>query len=628
MGASHEPAQVESPATTGASRSEVEEEGDAELGSSLDVAAVLKLQRLAGNRAVGGILAGAKAGGAARRSPVARASGRPSPNAAVAPMVAPRSPATGAPFASLHTSHATTHPAPPAAPVPVQRYQAGEHGHGGIEEEALGAAHFGGTMTSGEIGAVYLGNWMRDFSQIGDAHSPRILTILNILSMGEFGQPVTAEQVGGYLPSEHLDNPRGGESIEDPRAQQMPTGDWSGLSGSQQHWVREEQTEPFQAEMRRRAATSHIPEYIEAGKEHAKRELLTAATQPRGAPAGMQALGNGLHTIEDYFAHSNFTDACIYMLAAAGRLPPGSTVYQRLQARGRDLGYDPSGGLANGPTPQIMTGTYRSEGNKRVSLLEQLRSEVETGALRQAVLRGATRLAAAGRLDLGPIIGADLAQAIDVAGAAVGGMSGGGSGALRGAAEGWQRGHGFGAVTGSMHGMASGAVSGARSGARAGRDRAQLALVGWVVSELNRIIAEAAAVPGAAHHADQYGHNQTNVATANDRRQGDLAPNHSQLAKDDLEHPVYGASRALAVHVDTALGVAMAAAWDQGTRVPEAVSAVRRLLDTNTPLDVASVPGGWSAAGQLVTLVDTFVSNPALDHWWEAPLLRALQSGH
>ena len=38
-------------------------------------------------------------------------------------------------------------------------------------------------MTHGEIGAVYLGNWMRDWSQIGDPHNPWVLRVLNILSM-------------------------------------------------------------------------------------------------------------------------------------------------------------------------------------------------------------------------------------------------------------------------------------------------------------------------------------------------------------------------------------------------------------------------------------------------------------
>jgi hypothetical protein len=99
---------------------------------------------------------------------------------------------------------------------------------------------------------------------------------------------------------------------------------------------------------------------------------------------------------------------------------------------------------------------------------------------------------------------------------------------------------------------------------------------------------------GAEALADQ----QTRAATAADRAAGDTAPNHSQLAKDDLEHPAFAGSRALAVHVDTAIGRAMIAAWNAGA-------------------DEASLAA-------LTGLVDRFVSNPADGDWWRAPLTAAL----
>ena len=103
-----------------------------------------------------------------------------------------------------------------AAEAPtIQRYQAGEPGHGGIEAEALHQAGFGGTMTGGEIGSIYFGNWMRDFSQIGNAHDPKMLAVLNVLAMGEFNRQLSAEEIGGYLPSEHLDRPTTGVTKSD-----------------------------------------------------------------------------------------------------------------------------------------------------------------------------------------------------------------------------------------------------------------------------------------------------------------------------------------------------------------------------------------------------------------------------
>src|SRR5438093_6395550 len=104
--------------------------------------------------------------------------------------------------------------AAPEAPS-VQRYQAGEPGHGGIEAEALHQSGFGGTMTGGEIGSIYFGNWMRDFSQIGNAHDPKLLAVLNVLAMGEFNRQLSAEEIGGYLPSEHLDRPTTGVTKSD-----------------------------------------------------------------------------------------------------------------------------------------------------------------------------------------------------------------------------------------------------------------------------------------------------------------------------------------------------------------------------------------------------------------------------
>jgi hypothetical protein len=481
-------------------------------------------------------------------------------------------------------------------------------------------------MASGEIGGVYLGNWMRDFSQIGDPHDRTILSILNVLSMGEFNRPVTAEQVGGYLPTEHLDNPRGGGSVEDPAA----TGaDTAGLSSSQRAWVKEQQTPEFKAKLAARARASHLPEYIEAGKEHARRQFEAAARAGRGDPDGQLAMGNGLHTVEDYFAHSNFTDACIYLLAAEGALPPESTAYQALQDRAKDLDYDPSGGVAGGAgRPEIMTGTYRGTGNKTVSLLEQLRSEVETGSLRKAAVLGAIRVGMVNAGQLGATGGAAVGStALGGLAAAGGVLVEGTGGAVSGAAEGWQNNEGWDAVTGAVGGFFGGGAEGAQDGARRGWEGGsaaggrggaavgrvlgqgagaviETAVIGGVVGLISAAILGAQITPGVptlvGAGADALADQQTRAATAADRAAGDSSPNHSQLAKDDLHHPAFAGSRALAVHVDTAIGRAMIAAWNAGA-------------------DEASVAA-------LTGLVDRFVSNPADSDWWRQPLLGALDS--
>ena len=493
-------------------------------------------------------------------------------------------------------------PSKSGATATVQRYQAGETGHGGIEEEALLAAGFGGTMTTGDIGKVYLGNWMRDFSQIGDPHDPRILTILNILSLGEFDRPVTAEQVGGYLPSEHLDNPAGGESVENPdpgfKAQPATV---SALSASQKDWVAEEKTQAFKNSIGNTARQTHLPEYIEVGKEHARRELMIALSKPRGDPDGMMALGNALHTIEDYFAHSNFTDACIYMLVADGAVPETSSVFQRLKARALRFGYDPSGGIAGAQAntrPEIMTGTYGSAGNKQVSLLEQLSTEVQTGSLRNAAVLGARRLAARNPGALGALEGY-------VAGTVLGGVAGAVRGAVEGAAEqGWtglKEGTKQGWQAGFQRGGEEGAMVGALIGSTPWGRKLEVSIITGMVSLINAIIAEAKSSQTASALASAVAEAQVQTQTdvAAGLKSGG-APSHSQLAKDDPEHPVYGASRHLAVYVDTQIGTAMMHAWDAG----------------GSPESVAQVTG----------LVDRFVCNPADSDWWREPLLQALKT--
>ena len=179
-------------------------------------------------------------------------------NAALTQLLQPRESATTSPHPAL--LHDT--------PV-VQRYQAGEPGHGGIEADALHQAGFGGTMTEGEIGKTYFGNWMRDFSQVGNAHDPKMLLVLNVLAMGEFNRQLTAEDIGGYVPSEHLDRPTAGVTKADVGEAALPAmgkKDEASLSDAQRLWIKEEQDRSFKEMIRQRAAASHLPTYIEVGK--------------------------------------------------------------------------------------------------------------------------------------------------------------------------------------------------------------------------------------------------------------------------------------------------------------------------------------------------------------------------
>jgi hypothetical protein len=520
---------------------------------------------------------------------------------------------------------------PGASPTVVQRFEAGPRGHGGIEEEALRQAGFQGSLGEGEIGAVYFGNWLRDFSQIGDArHTWWLRQVLNILSMGIFNRPVTAEELGGYVASEHLDNPLGGGSVEDPIESDWNKGFTDAMNTEQWKWHQAQQDKDFKKAIDQKKARSHLPDYLEVGKEHAKRELTSAARLGR-SPDGLAAMGNGLHAMEDYFAHSNFTDACLYMLVADGSLSSQSPIYTKLAARGADLNYDPSGGVAGGAArPAIMTGTVRETGNKDVSLLEELRSEIKSGWLTKAAIIGSARLSAkkagVAGATVGGVIGKGIGGALGVLpGAAIGGVSG----ALHGAAEGWREGHGIwaplkaigGFFRGLFSGMAGGAVEGATIGANvlgAAGAYAGGTVVGGIAglaagSSLAAVIAlidaGIAVYVGRKRRYDDKMRQYQRDAYRNDRKAEQtqtapkragaaLDPNHSQLAKDDLDHPIHTAARALAVHVDSKMGRLMIEAWDSGA-APKQVKA-------------------------LEDAVDEFVSNPADRKWWRQPLLQEL----
>lgn len=516
-----------------------------------------------------------------------------------------------------------------AANAPVQRYQQGEEGHGALTETDLRQAGFGddgGTQNSGLIGAVYFGNWLRDFSQVGTTRSPILLNLLNIIAVGEFGRMLNPEELGGYVPSEHADNPRGGGSAEDPnRPADRPASGAARLSETQKASIRESQTEEFQKMLETRAKASHLPAYIEASKAFVRREFARAADQGRSSE-GALAFGSGLHTVQDYFSHSNFTDACLALLVKEGAVPKNSHPYLRLLHRARRLQYDPSGGIVRGAaSPEIFSGTYRDVGNVNISRLETLVSEIKNGSLRRAAVVGAIRLgiqngselgASAGRSISGVLggslaaIGGGLVEGVkgayqgvkegytlgrafgpsEAAGAAVGlGVVGGARGAQRGLAQGYALGDAAAGKYGKSIGSAVGSAYGAAYAAE---------IIGGFVAALSVIIEDFRKTPyvnqALAYGAEAFNDSQLEKSIANDRQHGDTAPNHSQLSKDDTEHPLFELSTGLERVAGVSLANAMAEVWK-----------VERAKRSTEELD---------------KLLDQYVSHPSYSDWWREPL--------
>jgi hypothetical protein len=366
--------------------------------------------------------------------------------------------------------------APP--PITIQRYQAGEQGHGGIEERALTSIGFSDV----EISEIYFGNWLRDFSQLNKSGAPMahndvlsLYTVIEILGWGEFNRHVSPEELGTYVPSEHLDNPNAGATgpgvrhdeatIEDPNIQalaSLPKTDprrkpfdeaFAKLSPEQQAAYNDE--EAHRAQITEAAKKSGLPEYVERGKFHAKEELKSAIKTGRN-PDGRLRMGNALHAVEDYFSHSNFVEVALWTLHHEGVAAADPYVKSMVDHM---HGTNPAlvGGLGPSGRPNIVTGTYSPGANNRVSMLELLKAQLHSGEFPKAFVVGLIRM--------GTVKAADVAAFLYSGGGAA---LGGGIGAIAGAVGGIVSGAVSGAGSGAGQGWDAGAASGYRSGYEAG----------------------------------------------------------------------------------------------------------------------------------------------------------------
>jgi hypothetical protein len=511
--------------------------------------------------------------------------------------------------------------ADPAAPAAlgarvIQRFLAGDDGHGGIEESALQEAGF----SEKEANETDYGNWLRDFSQKMDPAGGNdwvwFHSIIPILAAGKFGRKPTREELGRYLPSEHMDNPEGGESAEnpgytkddkqDPEVEQKKR--VAALSKSQQAWVAESQTNEFKKDINNRSLISGLPEYIERGKVHAMRQIQEAARLGRNSQ-GFEALGNGLHAIEDYFAHSNFIEVALALLVKKDKVVASDN--PSYAASNKYPGVDWSTlGTVNEQT-NIITGTSAPGPGDKVGKWEVIKAEFQSGEIRRLLMEGAAIYGWKG----GEFVGKGLAH---LAGASVGGAVGavgGGvaglfTGAARGAAQGWRKSRHWwekpfaavggllkGAVTGLGRGAAKGAQAGWRIGGKAGD------VLGRVLGPVSGFLTAAAAASAtlvaevvisgilAAMRPFASWRMRANTKETYTGKKKTTGYTHSQIAKDDKDHPLHAAAADLAHFVDFQVGRKMIEVWAGRADVKDAVA-----------------------------MVDTYVAHPAKGDWWKARL--------
>lgn len=224
----------------------------------------------------------------------------------------------------------------------------GMHTHKSIEQAALkktttpnslltdsfkkknGKAVFADTLNScptfeeRDLELIYFGNWLRDFSQIVDPNFMKtfglsrnfLSKVVRVLSQKDFGKHMkvnskdfefTNEELGGYRPEEHIDNPHGIENASgvEKRADGEPL--------FRNAFTKEEIAVNSNSKLKNYIATENKGWATSSG--YIEQELKSAFKLGRTAQ-GYRHFGQALHTLEDFYAHSNF---CEVLLTKVGK---------------------------------------------------------------------------------------------------------------------------------------------------------------------------------------------------------------------------------------------------------------------------------------------------------------------
>lgn len=208
--------------------------------------------------------------------------------------------------------------------------------HGDIEDMlATVACLKGHKWKSNMIKRVYFGNWLRDYSQAVDVgtlakvQAETIRVLVWVLSFMSFGYAtgefeVTAERLGVYRPEEHIDNPKDYADNEDARkydprlrgpvseaelAVDPHTGMKNYIANEQGGW----------------ATSSGYVKFSFARAIHFGRLYTHGPSGQRGREEdlaeALRCLGQGLHCLEDYGAHTNYTELVLRELGYTNVFP-------------------------------------------------------------------------------------------------------------------------------------------------------------------------------------------------------------------------------------------------------------------------------------------------------------------
>ncbi|KAF2860996.1 heterokaryon incompatibility Het-C [Piedraia hortae CBS 480.64] len=193
--------------------------------------------------------------------------------------------------------------------------------HGDIEDTLKTVAFIKGhKWTSMMVKRVYFGNWLRDYSQAVDVGTLKgvpadtIRVLVWVLAFMAFGYAteefeVTAERLGCYRPEEHIDNPKDYADNQDARqfdkrlrgpvdpielAIDPNTGMKNYIANESGHWS----TSLGYVKWSFLRSIHYGRQYTNGGDRGRKEDLYEA----------LRCLGQGLHCLEDFGAHSNYTE--------------------------------------------------------------------------------------------------------------------------------------------------------------------------------------------------------------------------------------------------------------------------------------------------------------------------------
>ncbi|KAI6798895.1 heterokaryon incompatibility Het-C [Hortaea werneckii] len=196
--------------------------------------------------------------------------------------------------------------------------------HGDLEDLLKTVAFLRGQKwTSMMVKRAYFGNWLRDYSQAVDVgtlkgvQADTIRVLLWVLAFMSFGYAtlefeVTAERLGCYRPEEHIDNPKDYADNEDARQYDprlrgpvMPaelevdptTGMKNYIANERGGWATSLGYIKYSF-----ARSIHFGRMYTHGPQKGRDEDLCEA---------LRCLGQGLHCLEDFGAHTNYTELAL-----------------------------------------------------------------------------------------------------------------------------------------------------------------------------------------------------------------------------------------------------------------------------------------------------------------------------